>query len=150
MNNPSPSPIMDNEPHRLKEMKGKNPYKIYIQPTGPGIDGTKFPSARGQNTLLFIMAPTVRGATSNFAGLRYPNHVDSMKTAVNDQLTKRPGYKEVKYVTLDPDNVPGDEDKMFNSLRGTALFQYDPNSDGKGRRAWRLWLEGEYTEVQLR
>jgi len=22
------------------------------------------------------------------------------------------------------------------------LFQYDPNSDGKGKKAWRLFIEG--------
>jgi len=141
---------MDNEPWRLNDPKYKNDPKVYIPPSGPGIDPARFGSSRGQRTLLFMMVPTVRGATSNQDALRYPQRVGSMRNAINNLLNRAPGYTEHKYVALNPDNVPGDEEKMWTSLRGTVLFQYDPNSNGNGKRAWRLWMEDRFTSAELR
>ncbi|KAF1993031.1 hypothetical protein P154DRAFT_583195 [Amniculicola lignicola CBS 123094] len=121
--NPAASPTIVNEPRCLGDPKYKTDFKVYIPPEGPGIDAPRFGSSRGQRTLLFIMAPT---------------RVSSIRSAINGHLNRAPGYAEHKCVTLDPDNVPGDEDKMWNSMRDTMLFQYDPNSDGNGKRAWRL------------
>lgn len=149
--NPAASPILQNEKWRLDDPKKKDDSKVYIAPTGPGVDSSVFTSDRGQKTTLYIMAPTTREATSNEFPLRYPNHVASITNAIKDQLGgKKPTYVPPhKYVTLDPDNVKSDLKKMFETTRGTALFQYDPNSDGNNQRAWRLWLEDEFTTVKL-
>ncbi|USP74609.1 uncharacterized protein yc1106_01883 [Curvularia clavata] len=148
--NPAASPIMQNEPWRLEDPKKKNDFKVYIPPSTPGIDPNVFKSERGSQVSLYIMAPTIREATSNDFPLRYPNHVASIKNAIKEQLGgKKPSTYEYKYVTLDPDNVPADEKKMYETTRGTALFQYDPDSDGRGKRAWRLWLEDTFFTVDL-
>ena len=113
-------------------------------------DGTRS-LQRGQRTTLYIMALTSRDATSSAFPLRYPNHVAMISDAIKDQLGgKKPSFvPPYKYVTLDPDNVPADEKKMYETMRGTALFQYNPDSDGKGKRAWRLWFEDQFTSVNL-
>ena len=97
------------------------------------------------------MALTSRDATSSAFPLRHPNHVAMTSDVIKDQLGgKKPSFvPPYKYVTLDPDNVPADEKKMYETIRGTALFQYDPDSDGKGKRAWRLWFEDQFTSVNL-
>jgi hypothetical protein len=96
------------------------------------------------------MAPTSRDETSNDFPLRYPNHVASITNAFEDQLEgKKPATSTYKCVTLDPDNVPADKKKMYETTRGTALFQHDPDSDGRGKTAWRLWFEHQFTTVDL-
>jgi hypothetical protein len=148
--NPAASPITQNEPWRLDDPEKKNDFKVYIQLTGPGVDPDVFESESGQRVALHIMAPTSRDATSNDFPLRYPKHVASIIDAFKIQLGgKRPAIYTSEYVTLDPDNVPADERKMYETTRGTALFQYDPDSDGRGKRAWRLWFEYRFITVDL-
>lgn len=151
MENPSPSPILRNKPDRLNNEKTSNDLKVYVAPTGPGVDPEVFKSERGQRTTLHYLAPTVDNAMNNKDyPLKYPNHVDSIVRAIKDQLGgKMPGLKPHKYVPLNPDNNTGDAKKMFETTRGTALFQYDSDSDGKGKRAWRLWLEDDFVAVNL-
>jgi hypothetical protein len=148
--NPAASPIMQNEPSRLDNPEKKNDFKVHIQPTGPGIDPDVFKSERGQRVALHIMAPTSRDATSNDLPLRYPKHVASITDAIEAQLGgKETAISTYKHVTLDPDNVPADDKKMYETTRGTALFQYDPDSDGRRKRAWRLWFEKDFTTIHL-
>jgi hypothetical protein len=151
--NPYPSPLLRNEPKRDKN-NPKN-QKIYIPPDGNAqdwrIDGDLFKEA-DDDTILFVMAPTVHGATDNSAPLRYPQRVATIVREVGNICgRKKPAYASIPYVTLDPDNVEGDEYLMENTYRGTAVFQYDPDSDGtgRGRRAWRVFLEGRWFEVVL-
>jgi hypothetical protein len=147
---PAASPIMQNEPWRLDDPEKKNDFNVHIQPTGPSVDPDVFKSERGQRVALHIMAPTSRDAASNDLPLRYPKHVASITDAFKTQLGgKKPAIYTYKYVTLDPDNVPADEKKMYETTRGTALFQYDPDSDGRGKRAWRLWFEDRFITVDL-
>lgn len=141
MNNPTPSPIYDNEPHRRENPTGSNPEKIYIPPQGPGINDQFFTTDRSERTQLFMMIPTVK-ATPRTGRLRYPNHVKAMHDTIDAHIGKKLAFTEVKYSALDPDGPDGN--LMWEDLRGTALFQYDPDSDGNGKRAWRMWLEERF------
>jgi hypothetical protein len=152
VNNPATSPIFQNEPGRLKDEKKKNDIKPYIAPSGPHVDPNVFTGEREQRTSLHIMTPAVRDAASNESPARYANHVASIVDAIRVQMGgKRAHYrKSYNYVTLDPDGGRGGDARlMFDSTRGTALFQYDPDSDGRSKKAWRLWFEDEFTAVDL-
>jgi len=46
-------------------------------------------------------------------------------------------------------NVPSDRAQVGKGARGHHLFQYDPDSDGKGQRAWRYFAEDRYRQEAI-
>ncbi len=50
------------------------------------------------------------------------------------------GFTVVPYFPLNRGN-PAEIADLYTNARGSVLFQYDPNSDGEGKRRWRVLLE---------
>jgi hypothetical protein len=124
-----------------------NGYKDYIAPTGPGINVNLFNQATDQ-TAVFIFTPvwpkTAKAAMNNANSLKYKDRYGANGEVKNTIAgifgNGRPRITMVPYLPLDTsDPVQGAQ--LGSDARGVALFQYDPNSDGKGKKAWRLFME---------
>jgi hypothetical protein len=121
-------------------------YKPYIQPTTDG--GPLNPDLFNDNddeTMLFISAPVAQGerAESKRAKLKYPTRVDAMAKEFKRKIGREPQVFIVPYKRLDY-NDPAEKAMRDISNRGMHLFQYDPSSDGNGKRSWRLFNEARY------
>lgn len=68
---------------------------------------------------------------------KVPKLISAIRNAVG--VTGLP-IATYNYIALDYKN-PADEALINNCQRGFALFQYDPDSNGRGRRGWRLFYE---------
>ena len=69
-----------------------------------------------------------------------------MSTAITDVLGRlgfMPEVNIIPYQALNY-NLPSDYAQAGKNARGFHLFQYDPDSDGKGQRAWRYFAEATY------
>lgn len=125
-----------------------NGYKDYIAPNGPGIDFNMFNNKATDQTNVFIFTPTKYGTAkadmSNLQNLRYYNRYgpggEVVKTIADIFQVRKPRVTVVPYRALDTNNA-AQSDQLGTDSNGVALFQYDPNSDGNGKRAWRLFLE---------
>lgn len=123
-----PSPAADHSP--------------YIPPSGPGIDASFF-NIDEDETMLFIMIPVKEGQPLNFKIIEYLTRVISIETTIRRHIQRRFKIIRVQYVPLEYDN-PEDLAIVNESRRGMCLFQYDPNSDGNGRKAWRIFMEDDF------
>lgn len=122
-------------------------YKPYIPPTGPGIDASLF-NEDTDETKLFIMTPVADGQAAGSTKIKYATRIPAIETAVRRHIGRRPENIRYNYQRLDY-NDPDDQGIINRSHRGMALFQYDPNSDGRGQRAWRLFLENSFYTREL-
>jgi hypothetical protein len=139
----------------IKHLRGQpvnNPapssYRAYIPPIGPGIDASLF-NADSDETYLYIMTPIARNIKDEKSKLlEYPIRARAIATAVKRHIGKTPETVESPYLRLNY-NLPEEEALENRSRRGMALFQYDPNSDGNGKRAYRLFLEEKFRDMEL-
>jgi hypothetical protein len=77
--------------------------------------------------------------------MKYPNRY-GLNGEVHKTIRGILGLRRPKYV-LFPYVLPiskKEENDLGDKSRGAVLFQYDPNSDGKGKKAWRLFIEGSF------
>jgi hypothetical protein len=121
-------------------------YKPYITPTADGgaIKPDLFNGADDE-TMLFISTPIAEGASisARRPKLKYEKRVGEMEKAFKSVIGKTPQIFRVPYQRLNY-NDPADEAIVNKANRGMHLFQYDPSSDGKGKRSWRLFNEARY------
>ncbi|KAJ3559040.1 hypothetical protein NPX13_g9596 [Xylaria arbuscula] len=125
-----------------------NGYKDYIAPAGPGIDADLFNRKSTDQTSIYIFTPcNDESTTANGCKLKYPNRY-GMNGEVRDTIAsifgvRRPRIVLVPYIRLNTLN-PNEDAELGTNSRGAVLFQYDPNSDGDGQKAWRLFLEKRF------
>lgn len=117
----------------------------YIQPVGGGITADLYSDSRDY-TQVYIFTPVKDGEISGSKNLLYNNRVTQLIVpTLMDILSIRPKIIATSYA-----RVPDEYDYLLDtSERGKVLFQYDPNSDNKGKRAWRLWMEGTFKTASL-
>jgi hypothetical protein len=125
-----------------------NGYKDYIAPTGPGINANLFNNRATDQTSIYIFTPvkpeTVRADMNNPNSLKYKDRYGAdgeVKNTIADIFgDRRPRITVVPYMPLNTAN-PVEAAQFGTDARGVVLFQYDPNSDGNGKKAWRLFIE---------
>ncbi|KAH7317127.1 hypothetical protein B0I35DRAFT_434610 [Stachybotrys elegans] len=117
----------------------------YITPLGPSIDGNLFNRRDTDETQIFIMAPVLEGEPSGSTAYNYPTRINDMVQAVHDVLGEgnNPRLTVYGYQPLEYEDE-ADQALINTSQKGMALFQYDPDSNGSGRREWRLFLEERF------
>ncbi|RYC59656.1 hypothetical protein CHU98_g6558 [Xylaria longipes] len=130
-----------------------NGYKDYIAPRGPGIDTNLYNNKRTDQTTVFIFTPCKPEYDTPSEGcLKYPNRYgrngEVVKTIGEIFGVRRPKVALVPYVPLNT-NDPRQSAELGTNNRGAALFQYDPNSDGNGKKAWRLFLEKRFDYLEV-
>jgi hypothetical protein len=126
---------------------GRDPY---VAPAAnSGINPTLFNIPRSDRTNVYIFTPVWYNTPTTLANLKYPNRYGyggEVLTTITDILGITPQAEVIPYQplnSLDPAQLA-----ILNAMstsRGFALFQFDPNSDGKGLRAWRMFLENRLT-----
>ncbi|KFZ02498.1 hypothetical protein V500_00164 [Pseudogymnoascus sp. VKM F-4518 (FW-2643)] len=144
----------------LKFLKGEtvdnpvpNGWNDYVAPTGPGIDVNLFNNGRTDQTSVYVFTPCKYGERKpSKACIKFPNRYGEYgevhKTIAGIFDVRNPRWALVPYVPLNTED-PEESELLGTNNRGAVLFQYDPNSDGKGKKAWRLFLEKrfQYTAV---
>lgn len=128
-----------------------NNYRDYIAPTGPGIDATLFNSRDTDQTSVYIFTPVMPGtnkaAMKNPDSLKYKDRYgpggEVRNTIAGILGDSRAKVIVVPYLPLDTRD-PVQAAQLGTDARGVALFQYDPNSNGKGKKAWRLFMEDRF------
>lgn len=142
----------------LKFLKGEtvtnpslNGWHDYIAPNGPGIDVNLFNNKRTDETTIYVFTPCILGiAKASENCMKYPNRYEKnseVHKAIGSIFRVRnPTYMLFPYVLPISE---AEANKLGEDSRGAVLFQYDPNSDGKGKKAWRLFMEAtfKYKEV---
>lgn len=125
-----------------------NGYKDYIAPTGPGINADLFNNKATDQTTVFIFTPvkagTAKADINNANSLKYKERYGADGEVRNTIAAifgdSRPRVTIVPYMPLNTDD-PVQAAQFGTDARGNVLFQYDPDSDGKGKKAWRLFIE---------
>ena len=117
-----------------------NGYTDYIAPRGPGINANLFNNRPTDQTQLLIFTPI----DTDTGGLEYEARYGPTGE-VKDTIAAIPGNSRTKaimvpYTRLDTRNA-AQATHLGTDARGFALFKYDPNSDGRGKKAWRLFME---------
>lgn len=139
----------------LKFMRGQavsspapgDPEHPYITPSGPGIKADFFNKVESDQTTLYIITAMREGsATYAPENINQPTHYgkdgDVVKT-VTAILGHKPRVVIVPYWRANP--YDPDEAPLFETTtRGRMLFQYDPNSDGNNKKAWRMFIENRF------
>jgi hypothetical protein len=126
-----------------------NGYTAYIAPTGPGINANLFNIKATDQTTVFIFTPvkagTAKADMNNANSLKYKDRYGADGEVRNTIGAifgdSRPRVTIVPYMPLNT-NDPAQAAQFGTDARGNVLFQYDPNSDGNGQKAWRLFMEG--------
>ena len=82
----------------------------------------------------------IRESTTNSENdLEYPTKIRKLRalltTLVPGVQIVMKGYERLNY------DIQAERDQENTNERGVALFQYDPNSDGNGQRAYRLFYQ---------
>ena len=77
--------------------------------------------------------------------LGYPNRIRQLMQALTNAVPalavdRRPKIRTVGYTALNY-REQAQHDAANKDHRGLALFQQDPNALGKGKGAWRLFLQ---------
>ncbi|KAL5313152.1 hypothetical protein ACEPPN_018885 [Leptodophora sp. 'Broadleaf-Isolate-01'] len=116
-----------------------NGYKDYQKPKGPGIDASLFNDGRSDSTTLYIYTPLWDPYHLKYEE-RYGSTCEVVQTITDILGGERPHVVVTPYMPLDTDD-PVQEAQLGENGRGAALFQYDPSSDGKGRKQWRIFME---------
>lgn len=84
------------------------------------------------------MTPAAENQKSNtrVPQIKYPNRVRRVERALRSYLGRKITIVRVPYFRINTNIEASDTDE-----RGMALFQYDPDADGQGKRQWRLFYE---------
>ncbi|KAF2117936.1 hypothetical protein BDV96DRAFT_644273 [Lophiotrema nucula] len=119
--------------------------KPYLTPEGPFIQVDLFNRQDTDETKLFISTPTALGVpiTRSRFQYRYPLRIKKMAEAVAERIGLTPEVDLIPYQALDYSD-PQQFSQAGTNARGHHLFQFDPDSDGNGQRAWRLFAEHRY------
>ncbi|KAK3896742.1 hypothetical protein C8A05DRAFT_39712 [Staphylotrichum tortipilum] len=126
----------------------------YRDPEGPGIDRTLFNDKGRHETPVFVFTPVLRKTDflpTDKARIKKPESLKyrarygtngEVHNSIRDILGPdvNPGFTVVPYFPINRGN-PVEIAELYQNARGSVLFQYDPNSDGKGKRRWRVLLE---------
>ena len=126
-----------------------NGWRPYVQPEGPGIDKTLFNNKATDQTQVFVITPvlpnTDKRDMDNDQYLKYKLRYgpggevhDTIRDILGPDINPR--YQAKGYLPL---NMADDAQRalIYTNARGSVLFQYDSNSDGEGKRRWRLLVE---------
>ncbi|GFP58818.1 hypothetical protein TASIC1_0011018500 [Trichoderma asperellum] len=113
----------------------------YIQPVGGGITADLY-TDRSDNTQAFIFTPVVEGESAGSKNILYNNRVNKLiiPTLMDILNLRKPKIVVVSYARVTREK----EYLLGSSERGHVLFQFDPNSDNNGKRAWRLFMESAF------
>ncbi|PTB38227.1 hypothetical protein M441DRAFT_29613 [Trichoderma asperellum CBS 433.97] len=113
----------------------------YIQPVGGGITADLY-TDRSDNTQAFIFTPVVDGESAGSKNILYNNGVNKLiiPTLMDILNLRNPKIVVVSYARVTREK----EYLLDSSERGHVLFQFDPNSDNNGKRAWRLIMESAF------
>ncbi|KAH9219378.1 hypothetical protein DL95DRAFT_404918 [Leptodontidium sp. 2 PMI_412] len=117
-------------------------------PKGPAIDASLFNDRRSDATKLYIYTPLQYKATYLKYEARYGLEGEVVQT-ITDILGELPDIVVGPYRALNF-KIQAEKDELGTNARGAALFQYDPDSDGKGRKQWRLIIEKKYASGDKR
>ncbi|EEQ29304.1 uncharacterized protein MCYG_02123 [Microsporum canis CBS 113480] len=79
---------------------------------------------------------------------RWPKRLAEIRKAIERHIGVAPKDVTYKYIALNYNDL-ADLALVNISNRGMALFQYDPDSDGNGQRAWRLFYEVSFKHKML-
>lgn len=112
----------------------------YVPLTGPFPNVELF-TGNNDGTQAFIMTPVVEGGSTGGQAM-YGNRINELQGLLRRRFGAR--VETYTYATLDYNGETGegaDADTVGTDQRGFALFQYDPNADGQGNAAWRLFYE---------
>ncbi|KAK6076208.1 hypothetical protein SCUP234_07376 [Seiridium cupressi] len=127
---------------RIVRAPSPSTYKPYIAPDGPGIDANLF-NQDDDETKLYIMTPVKDGNSAGDTSIKYTNRINAIENAIRRVLGRRPATVRWNYLRLDY-NDEADRAMANTNSRGMGLFQFDPNSDGKGTPNWRLFYEDRF------
>ena len=93
------------------------------------------------------MAPTEwgvkTGRKNDESVLRYPRKIRLLREAIKNTVGQGIHIELYAYPALNWNNQK-ERDIVDQTERGIALFQYDPNSDKNGQKAYRLFYEHQY------
>ncbi|THX03630.1 hypothetical protein D6D13_07585 [Aureobasidium pullulans] len=109
----------------------------YLVPSGDPLENGNF-NQPDDDTQVFIMTPAddVENPTKKNPKLKYTKRVARVQRALRSYLGRGAKIVIVPYFRKNTDLEPYNTDQ-----RGMALFQYDPDADGKGSKQWRLFYE---------
>ena len=108
-----------------------------------------FNNAESDETRLYIFTPVQYRTEISLDNLRFPNHYGPEGEVVRTVNTLLGTNPMVEIVPYDRVNFREEENLLDTTSRGHVVFQYDPNSDGNGKRAWRLFLENRFDYKEL-
>jgi len=110
--------------------------------TGPVINADDFTPK--DNTRAYIMTPRLFHDNTNIfdanpQASQYAAKIDTLRTTLRTVLGQNLPIALWNYIPLDCRESVAPE--LGTDERGEALFQFDPNSDGRGTPGWRLFYE---------
>lgn len=112
----------------------------YLDPAGVSPTQSLY-NQPGDDTQAFIMTPT-RDNEATGSGALYGSRNEELVQLLEQRFNARVttySYRALDYNGIDFTGPDGDI--AGTDERGNALFQFDPDSDKQGGRAWRLFLE---------
>ncbi|KAM5448709.1 hypothetical protein MaudCBS49596_005215 [Microsporum audouinii] len=124
-----------------------NSWRSYIPPSGPPIDPNLF-NRDTDETEFYIMTPFIEIWKRRLINPRTPKRLAEIRKAIERHIGVAPKDVTYKYIALNYSDL-ADLALVNISNRGMALFQYDPDSDGNGQRAWRLFYEVSFKQKML-
>ncbi|KAK5127398.1 hypothetical protein LTR85_006737 [Meristemomyces frigidus] len=149
--NPTNVKPSSGEPNGMKPWYNNRKPTIpdYITPDGQGLDPRLFNRASDQ-PIAYIMTPLkwihrdearANGRRTTMLNIRYPRKINQLRSMLEELL---PGLKSriqvFGYAALDYSRAD-EAAQVDTNERGMTLFQYDPKSDGKSQKAFRLFYQ---------
>jgi hypothetical protein len=135
-NNDEPNDPAFNQ-HVLQFLQGYcNPY---VPPNTPGINADLFNNGRSDKATFYIFTSVLYGTAKTLSNLKYPNRYGAggeVLATITTILGAQPEEVVVPYISLNTDDQ-AQSITLGPTSRGFVLFQYDPDSNGKGQAAWR-------------
>lgn len=114
--------------------------KVYEPPVGSSIDLNLFNQPDNSTQILLYIPNQLRSRLAEREIQRYEKRSVQMIDTLRERVGGDPVVKTFIYNAL----YYGDEadvDMAGTTRRGMVLFQYDPNSNKRRKRAWRLLYE---------
>ncbi|KAI1120476.1 hypothetical protein F5Y10DRAFT_289646 [Nemania abortiva] len=121
----------------------------YLPPSGPSPNAKFFNKLDTDETTLVIFTPLKDGAEYSLENIHFKNHYGpegELVKAFKTLLGATPKIEVIPYRAVDL-NTEGE--LLDTTARGHVVFQYDPNSDGNGKKAWRCFLESRFAYKDL-
>ncbi|KAL1981339.1 hypothetical protein VTN96DRAFT_2780 [Rasamsonia emersonii] len=108
---------------------------------GPAMNPDLFTA--NDDTRVYVMTPrSARGNYQNYQNSNYygkvPRLLNTIRTALGNQDVPIAVWN---YIPLECEIDGETNDELFESERGVALFQFDPDAFGSGVRGWRILYE---------